>query len=81
MFSVNRSPACIPSVLDCIKTTKITYTNIKLHPIVWYFIQFKIRRVAMEFDKAIKDLQYFLKADSVTINRTYLDWIDYHYTH
>ena len=81
MFSVNCSPACIPSVLDCIKPTKIANTNIKLYPIVWYFIRFRISGVAIEFYKGYKRFAVLLKANSVTINRKSLDWIDYHHTH
>ena len=81
MFSVNRRTACIPSVLDCIKPTKIPNTNIKLHPIVRCFIQFRIPGVALEFYKGYKRFAVLLKASSVTINRAFLDLIDYHHTH
>ena len=76
MFSVNRRTACIPSALDCIKPTKIPNTNIKLHPIVWCFIQFRIPEIALEFYKGYKRFAVLLKASSVTINRTFLDWIE-----
>ena len=57
------------------------YWSIDFHLIVRYFIQFGIPGVAAEFSKTLKGLHYFLKANSVTINRTPYHWIGYHHTY